>query len=218
MMGEGWVDPANPGPGFCEVTLAEDMAHLNMMSIHPFKDGNGRMARTLQTLVLGRESVLAPTFSSIEEYLGQNIRAYHEALAQVFGGRPIREGDARPWIRFVLVAHLRQAVTLARRIRDSETLWGAIDEQRKCEGLQKRTIASLYSAATGLRVRRPDHVRYADVSERVATSDLTRMVDVGLLKAVGERRGRHYVAGNRLRRLRHSIQEERQPIPDPFNE
>src|SRR5207245_372878 len=31
------------------------MAHLNLVMIHPYKDGNGRMARCLQTLVLARE-------------------------------------------------------------------------------------------------------------------------------------------------------------------
>ncbi len=36
------------------------MAHLNLVMVHPFKDGNGRMARALQTLVLARERILAP--------------------------------------------------------------------------------------------------------------------------------------------------------------
>src|SRR4051794_13236770 len=34
------------------------MAHLNLVMIHPFRDGNGRMARALQTLVLAREKIL----------------------------------------------------------------------------------------------------------------------------------------------------------------
>ena len=42
------------------------MAHLNLAMIHPFSDGNGRMARCLQTLVLGRKGILEPEFSSIE--------------------------------------------------------------------------------------------------------------------------------------------------------
>lgn len=46
------------------------MAHLNLVMIHPFRDGNGRMARALQTLVLGRDQLLEAPFSSIEEYLG----------------------------------------------------------------------------------------------------------------------------------------------------
>src|SRR5215831_16158756 len=33
------------------------MAHLNLVMIHPFSDGNGRMARAIQTLVLAREGI-----------------------------------------------------------------------------------------------------------------------------------------------------------------
>jgi Fic family protein len=34
------------------------MAHLNLVMVHPFRDGNGRMARCLQSLVLARSGVL----------------------------------------------------------------------------------------------------------------------------------------------------------------
>ncbi len=43
------------------------MAHLNLVMIHPFRDGNGRMSRCLQSLVLARDGVLSPVFMSIEE-------------------------------------------------------------------------------------------------------------------------------------------------------
>ncbi|MDQ2944824.1 MAG: Fic family protein, partial [Acidobacteriota bacterium] len=46
------------------VIVRAAMAHLNLVMIHPFSDGNGRMARALQTLVLGREGILEPEFSS----------------------------------------------------------------------------------------------------------------------------------------------------------
>ena len=42
------------------------MAHLNLVMIHPFRDGNGRMARALATLVLTRSDIGEPEFSSIE--------------------------------------------------------------------------------------------------------------------------------------------------------
>lgn len=57
------------------------MAHLNLVMIHPFRDGNGRMARALQTLVLALDEVLEPTFSSIEEWLGSNTADYYLVLA-----------------------------------------------------------------------------------------------------------------------------------------
>src|SRR6267143_1167825 len=56
------------------------MTHLNLTMIHPFSDGNGRMARCLQTLVLAREGILEPEFCSIEEYLGRNTPMYYQVL------------------------------------------------------------------------------------------------------------------------------------------
>src|SRR5690606_34881018 len=78
------------------------MAHLNLVMIHPFRDGNGRMARCLQTLVLAREGILVPEFCSIEEYLGRNTDAYYRVLAEVGQGSWNPHHDARPWIRFCL--------------------------------------------------------------------------------------------------------------------
>src|SRR5581483_1572274 len=37
------------------VLVRSAMAHLNLVMIHPFKDGNGRMARCIQTFILARE-------------------------------------------------------------------------------------------------------------------------------------------------------------------
>ncbi len=42
------------------------MAHLNLVMIHPFRDGDGRMARCLQTLLLARDSIVAPSSSGVQ--------------------------------------------------------------------------------------------------------------------------------------------------------
>ncbi|MCK9899146.1 Fic family protein [Frankia sp. Cpl3] len=65
------------------------MAHLHLVSIHPWADGNGRMSRSLQTLMIAREGVLAPEFSSIEAWLGRpgNTWEYYRELA-ARGGLP----------------------------------------------------------------------------------------------------------------------------------
>ncbi len=67
------------------VMVRAAMAHLNLVMIHPFRDGNGRMSRCLQTLVLARDQILAPQFSSIEEYLGRNTQTYYKVLQEVGG-------------------------------------------------------------------------------------------------------------------------------------
>jgi len=193
------------------------MAHLNLTMVHPFKDGNGRMARALQTLVLARAKIQSDTFLSIEEYLGANTPAYYDVLADVGRGGWHPTNDARPWVRFALKAQFIQAKTIEKRIIESSRLWEAIDTVRLGHSIDERNMGTLYAAAWGLRVRRSTHLGYAiDISERAATSDLQRLVEAGLLLAIGERRGRYYVASDQLADLRRATREPFRHIPDPF--
>ncbi len=189
------------------------MAHLNLLMIHPFKDGNGRMSRALHTLVLGRDGTLDPGFSSIEEYLGHNTQTYFGVLAEVGGTRWQPECDVRPWIRFTLTAHHNQVHRMKWGVEEANRIWERIAALRQEAGLHERNMGSMYNAAVGYRVRRSDHLAYTEVSERVATADLKKLTDLGVLEAIGERRGRYYLATNVLR----SLAVRKAPlIPDPF--
>ncbi len=193
------------------------MAHLNLVMIHPFRDGNGRMARCLQTLVLAREGIISAPISSIEEYLGANTESYYRILATVGAGSWQPHRDARPWIRFVLTAHYRQALTMVRRAEEAEQRWTILEEEAERVRLPERTIAALFNAAMGFRLRNAVYREVADVNESTAGRDLKTLVTVGLLEAKGERRGRFYVATPRLRALNESIRQAPRAIEDPFD-
>ncbi len=199
------------------------MAHLNLVMIHPFKDGNGRTARCMQSLVLARTGVLSPVFMSIEEYLGRNTQDYYDVLAEVGQGSWHPESDARPWVRFMLTAHLRQARTLVTRIRESERLWGELETLVAGKNLSERSLLALFDAAMGLRVRNSTYrSSLADspdeISEQTASNDLRKMVEAELLIPKGERRGRYYVASQRVASLMRDIRLERpaKDRSDPF--
>ena len=169
------------------------MAHLNFVMVHPFRDGNGRMARILQSLVLAHEGILAPEFASIEEYLGKRTQDYYDVLAAVGGGRWLPQRDAGPWVRFCLTAHFRQAHTLSRRVVQSEKLWTLLTGLVEQHGLPERAVLALFDAAQGFRVKNTAYQEHADISEHAGGRDLKRLVDVGLLEPRGEKRGRYYV-------------------------
>lgn len=207
------------------VVVKAAMAHLNLVMIHPFSDGNGRMARCLQTLVLARERVLAPVFASIEEFLGRNTEAYYSVLAEVGDGTWQPGRDARPWIRFCLRAHYTQVRTMLRRREEIEALWNACLAAATAAGLPERCASGLMDAAYGLRIRRKSYRRSVEtvtgdeISDLTASRDLKAMVDSELLLAVGERRGRYYVAGGDVTALRGRVRAERAPkvADDPFS-
>jgi len=191
------------------------LAHLNLLMIHPFSDGNGRMARCLQTMVLARSGILAAPFSSIEEYLGRNTRAYYDVLTSVGGGSWHPERDARPWIRFCLTAHFRQATTLLIRTREIRRLWDVLEEEIAKRALPERTILVMADAATGLRVRNATYRSIAEITENLASKDLKLLVEQGLILPQGEKRGRFYVASDFLKVLRMKTGEPRR-VEDPF--
>ena len=192
------------------------MAHLNLVMIHPFRDGNGRMARCLQTLILARDSILAPEFSSVEEFLGRNTADYYTVLGIVGQGSWNPHNDATPWVKFALRAHHMQAQTVVGRLAEANLMWMMLDELAEGSSLPQRAVPALYDAASGLRIRRSSYVRLADVEERTATRDLQQLVDVGLLQAQGERRGRTYSASERLRKVRLDARTQRPRIRDPY--
>jgi Fic family protein len=193
------------------------MAHLNLTMIHPFKDGNGRMARALQSLVLMREGIVAPEFSCIEEYIGDHSGAYYAVLGEVGQGRwnPVR--DALPWIRFCLLAHHNQAMTLLRRIKESIQMWGALEEAVRARGLNPRVLPALADAAIGLRVNNPSYRRQAEIDNQSAKADLKNLMLAGFLQAHGERRGRYYVAAEPIKAIRDATRVKAQ-VGDPFED
>ena len=92
-----------------DVFVRAAMAHLHVTSVHPFRDGNGRVSRIVQSLVLAREGMTSPEFFSIEEYLGAHTQDYYAALREVQAGSYQPERDATPWVAFCVEAHIVQA-------------------------------------------------------------------------------------------------------------
>jgi Fic family protein len=201
-------------------TVRAAMAHLNLTMIHPFSDGNGRMARCLQSLALAVDGLVSPEFSSIEEYLGRNTAAYYAVLAEVGQGRWNPGRSARPWVRFCLTGHYRQAQTVLRRAAETEALWDGCEQLVATRSLPARSVPALCDAARGRRLRRSLYVKLVasgvgeEISDNLATRDLQALSAAGLLDAQGEKRGRTYRRTAELAAVWRSIREQRPSRPD----
>jgi len=139
-------------------------------------------------------------------------------LAEVGGGAWQPQRDARPWVRFALTAHYRQARTLLRRADEAERRWDMLERETRRRRLPARFFGALRAAAQGFRVRNATYRDFAEISVVVAGRDLKALSDTGLLVAQGQARGRYYVASEALKALELSIRRDRPPIPDPFDE
>ncbi|WP_125777049.1 Fic family protein [Antribacter gilvus] len=209
-------DRAHRRPKGNDPMVRAAMAHLNLVMIHPYRDGNGRMSRALQTLVLAQGNVLEPTFCSIEEWLGDNTDDYYRVLAATGRGSWHPENNATLWLRFNLRAHHLQAQMLQRRFREADETWVRLDDLVRQHGLPDRTADALFEATLGNRVTRPGYMRRTTMEERTATRDLVRLAELGLLRPFGKARGRYYVAGTGLDALQSSVLVDRRPLDDPY--
>ncbi|GAA3370790.1 hypothetical protein GCM10020367_18830 [Streptomyces sannanensis] len=186
------------------------MAHLNLVSIHPWRDGNGRMSRAVHTLVLAREGVLAPEFSSIEEWLGAddfNTREYYAALRTVQAGSWQPERDAHAWVRFCLTAHHLQAQEVQRRFEVAARLWHRLEGLAERHHLDERTLSALYAAAHG-HLRRATYQAEESLTRDQALADLRTLRRLNLIEPVGHSRTQRYVGGPALRQARSEVHAE----------
>jgi Fic family protein len=198
-----------------DVLVKAAMVHLNLTLIHPFSDGNGRMARALQTLILVLEGLPDPIFSSLEEWLGANTDAYYAALTTAAQGVWSPKNPSIAWVRFCLKGHYQQAERRLRQVTEYSDLWeiiGSIVIELK---LHDRMTLPLLDSASGITMTNLRYQRDVGVSSHIAARDLKALADLEILEPSGETRARVYKPGAILRASREAVRI-RKPQRDPY--
>ncbi|MBD3772330.1 MAG: Fic family protein [Rhodobacteraceae bacterium] len=84
-----WFETAAPDP-----VLKAGIAHLWFVTIHPFDDGNGRIARAIADLALARAEGSAQRFYSMSAQIRTERKAYYDMLERAQKG----DLDITPWL------------------------------------------------------------------------------------------------------------------------
>lgn len=182
-----------------DIVVRAAMAHLHLVSVHPFRDGNGRISRIVQSLVLAREGLAAPELFSIEEYLSTHTREYYAALRAVQRGSYQPDRDASSWVSFCVEAHLVQARQRVAQMEEAGRRWGALERLVEDRGWPDRLVIALEQSLAGA-TDRSQYGHEADVSPATASADFRRLLDAGLVEQQGRGRNTGYRASERLTR------------------
>jgi Fic family protein len=177
--------------------IAAAWIHVAVAAIHPFRDGNGRSARILASLAMYRGGFRRREFTSLEEWWGRHLGDYYELFA-CLGPEFDRGADVTLFVKGHLHAQLHQVRALDLRLRAEQQIWIAVEEAAEDAGLDRRLANALWDAFFGRDVTAGYYRLLADVSPATATNDLTAATASRLLTARGQRRGRRYLAGERL--------------------
>lgn len=76
------------------------LAVLDFLCIHPFRDGNGRMARLLTLLLLYRFRYRVGRYISLERVVEESKETYYEALERSSQGWHEGRHDSKPWLDY----------------------------------------------------------------------------------------------------------------------
>jgi Fic family protein len=190
-----WLEQGDPD---LHVVVRAAMAHLHVISIHPFHDGNGRISRIIESLVLARDGLMLPEFGSIEEYLGAHTAAYYEVLNEAHGPTYQPDRDVTSWIAFCVDAHLAQARQRLSQIKDAAARWAHLEQLVESRNWPNRLVIALGQALTD-GTGRASYATEADVSPATASADFRRLLDAGLVEQRGRGRSVNYRASEALR-------------------
>lgn len=179
------------------------LAHLHFLTIHPFEDGNGRVARALTDLLLARADQRSERHYSLSRQIQEHQREYYDLLERT-------QRQARPDVTAWLTWFLKRVLDATLQ---SQQALGAVRakrayfDQHRGKALNARQLTVLNRVfepfegrLTREKYRRlvgkqpvPGSLQQQPISEDTALRDLDGLVAQGMLVRQGAGRGVHYL-------------------------
>jgi Fic family protein len=170
--------------------IKSSIVHFEIEFIHPFIDGNGRLGRLWQTLILSKWNELF-AWLPVETVVYENQQGYYDALAI-----SQKSGDSEKFIEFMLNAILQALEELpSRKITDIFT-------DINTDKLSKSELEFLEQIA-GYLDKNGEITNYraqllTNKSDVSVKKYFAKFVELGLLKEEGKNKGRKYKINNNL--------------------
>ncbi|MBM4078040.1 MAG: Fic family protein [Planctomycetes bacterium] len=185
--------------GDLPIPVVVALAHYQLATIHPYLDGNGRLARLLSNLLLHRHGYGMNGIYSLEEYYSSNLDGYYSSLNvgpshNYYFGR--READVTPFVTYFCLGMAEAFANV--RIRAVEaSQFGTVNHSDKLRELspQQRSVLSLF--LNSKEVTRNDVAKYFSLSARQAYLLCSRWLKSGFfVVANSSTKGRSYRLAN----------------------
>jgi Fic family protein len=169
------------------------IAHLYFVCIHPFEDGNGRIARALAEKSLA-ESLGEATLIAISQTIQKNRKAYYAALEH-----NNKDNDITSWLYYhgqLIIAALKHTLELLEFIIEKNRFLSKYADllNLRQEKVLKLMLAEGLSGFKG-GLSAENYIKIAGTSRATATRDLNDLVNKNALTKTGELKGTRYFLG-----------------------
>lgn len=184
-----WLNETSPDE--LHVVLKAGIAHYETVRVHPFLDGNGRVARAVATMVLTKAGYDIKRFFSLEEHYDREPIAYYDSLQQV--GK--QQGNMTPWIEYFTEGLAIELTRIKEKVKSLSTDL----KMKKSLGGQQMTLTERqikiveFIQENGFLQNKAFFELFPMISEDTVLRELKDLMKKGIVKKEGTTKGVRYV-------------------------
>ncbi len=188
-----WWQNSHPDRNNTDPVIRAGMAHYWFVAIHPFADGNGRLARALSDMALAQSDGAAKRCYSVSSTIMENREGYYSVLENTSNG----QGDITEWLSWFLDClelSLKQSKAIIAKVLGLTHFWHNISDislnDRQIKVVKKLLEAGEDGFEGGLTAKK--YHGMVKGSRATLTRDLADLVAKGILTLTGERKAARY--------------------------
>jgi len=169
-------------------------SHLYFVTLHPFDDGNGRIARAIADLQLARADKMKQRYYSMSAQIKIDKKEYYDMLEATQRAN-LDITNWLVWFLKCLIRSIKNAETVLHDILQKARVWQHLHKYE----INKRQEKVLNTLLDGVFVGNLTSGKYAKMtkcSTDTASRDLIKLVEYGVLDRTGDGRGTQYVLKN----------------------
>ncbi len=165
--------------------------HLQFVTVHPFTDGNGRVARLLTQLLLYREGWDFRRIIVLEDYYNRNRLSYYNAENYAQGAKYEETMDFTTWLEYFTTGFLIEARKVMEQIKSIG--FGKVSRKSEQIFLDRDEIQIMDFLATTGRLTTDDVSEILNLTKRAAQLKVKKLVDNKLLQVKGSGPSTYYI-------------------------
>ncbi len=188
-----WWQKSHPDQNNTDPVIRAGIAHYWFVAIHPFADGNGRIARALSDMALAQSDGAVKRCYSLSSAIMENRDGYYSVLENTSNG----QGDITEWLAWFLDCieqSLKRSKATIEKVLGLTHFWHHISDI-SLNDRQVKVVKRLLEAGEGKFEGGLTAKKYQGMvkgSRATLTRDLADLVSKGVLTLTGERKAARY--------------------------
>lgn len=161
-----------------DLVIKAALSHLWFVTLHPFEDGNGRIARAISDMILAQSDNQSYRFYSMSSQISNERRQYYDILEKTQKG-DLDITDWLEWFLNCLLNALKSSKTILERVIFKHSFWMSKSSVIKNER-QRKLLFLILDGFDG-KLTSSKWAKIAKCSQDTATRDIQDLIEKGIL-------------------------------------